>query len=248
LIDQTLIIIIGCCAIFVAGFVSGLTGSGYALISVPVLILMISPKIVVPVILILSVFLNIYVLIEARRWIDIKRIYPLMIAGVAGMPFGTHLLKVLNVEVLKVFIGLVIVLFALAFFRGFRKEIKNEKIAFAPVGFASGLLNGATAMSGPPVILFFTNQGVPRQVFRANAVAYFLVLNLITLPYLALNGLITKVVINYSLYFLPFMTISAFIGIRLSHRIKEDNFRKIVLLLVTFAGIASVLSGLGIIN
>jgi len=232
----------------VAGFISGLTGSGFALISVPILILMTSPKVVVPVILILSVFLNVYVLIEARRWIDLKRIYPLMIAGAVGMPFGTHLLKVLDAEVLKVFIGIMIVIFALAFLRGFRHEIRNEKIAFAPVGFASGLLNGATAMSGPPVILFFTNQGVAKQVFRANVVAYFLVLNLVTLPYLAVHGLITTSVINYSLYLLPAMTIGAFIGIRFSRKVREDNFRKIVLLLVTFAGIASVLSGLGIIG
>jgi len=246
LIDPTLIIIIGCCVIFLAGFTSGLTGSGFALISVPLLILMISPKVVVPVILILSVIINIYILIEAWRWIDLKRIWPLMIAGAVGMPFGTHLLKVLDVEVLKVFIGVLIVLFALAFLKGYRKEIKNEKVAFAPVGLASGILNGATAMCGPPVILFFTNQGVPKQVFRANTVFYFFALNLVTLPYFAINGLITSDMIRYALYFLPALMVGAFLGIKMSHRVREDIFRRIILLLVTFAGILSIFTGLGI--
>ncbi len=247
MLDSLTVNIIGSSAIFLAALTSGLTGTGYALISVPILIVFLPPKLVVPVIMILSALINLYILIEARRWVDLKRIRLMTIAGIAGVPFGTYILKVVDVNLLKVFIGVVIVCFALAFMKGFKWRIKNEKLACVPVGFLSGFLNGSTSMCGPPVILFFTNQGIKKNVFRANIVAYFIILNMVTIPYFALNGLITSSVISYSLLFLPSMIIGATIGIKLSHRVREDIFRRIVLIIVTLAGLFSIASGTGLL-
>ena len=246
--DTLTVNIIGCSVIFLAALTSGLTGTGYALISVPILIVFLPPKLVVPVIMILSALINLYILVDARRWIDLRRIWLLTIAGIAGMPLGTYMLKVINVNLLKVFIGGVIVCFALAFLKGVNMKIKNEKLACVPIGFLSGFLNGSTSMCGPPVILFFTNQGVKKSAFRANIVAYFILLNLVTIPYFALNGLITSSVIRYSLLFLPAMIIGATIGIKLSHRVREDIFRRIVLIIVTVAGLFSIASGIGLLK
>ena len=162
----SLTIIVGLAALLLAGLVQGLTGFGLALVSVSILINFLSPKLVVPTVVILSIFTNIIILFEARKWVDLRRIWPLMMAGIVGMPLGTYLLVVLDASILKVFIGAVIALFAIAFLMGFKKQIRNEKLAFAPVGFISGLLQGSTSLSGPPIILFFVNQGVEKQVFR----------------------------------------------------------------------------------
>jgi len=145
------------------------------------------------------------------------------------------------------FIGSVIILFSVAFLMGFKKKIKNEKLAFAPVGFISGLLSGSTTMGGPPVILFFANQDVEKQVFRANLVAYFMSLSLIAFPSYFLSGLITMEVIKYTILFLPAMILGAIIGIKLVHKIEEKLFRKIALIIVIIAGVLSVVSGLGIL-
>ena len=98
----------------------------------------ISTKSVVTVIVMRTILINIVILIEARQWVDLKRIWPLIIAGLAGIPIGTYLLVVLNVSVLKIFIGSVIIPFVIAFWMGFNKPVKNEKLAFAPIGFISG--------------------------------------------------------------------------------------------------------------
>lgn len=244
----SLTIIVGLAALLLAGLIQGLTGFGLALVSVSILINFLSPKLVVPTVVILSIFTNIIILFEARKWVDLRRIWPLMMAGIVGMPLGTYLLVVLDASILKVFIGAVIALFAIAFLMGFKKQIRNEKLAFAPVGFISGLLQGSTSLSGPPVILFFVNQGVEKQVFRANLVAYFTVLSLATIPVFVLGGIITKEVINHVLWFLPAMIIGVIAGIKLAHKVDEKLFRNLALIIVTIAGLLSIASGLGILG
>ena len=244
--DSLIIIIAGLLVIFLAGITQGLTGFGFALVSVPIMVILLSPKMVVPIVLMHAILINLIILIEARKWVDLKRIWPLMISGIVGIPIGTYLLIVLDVSVLKVFIGAVIIPFAIASFLGFKKQIKNEKLAFAPVGFISGLLSASTTLSGPPVILFFVNQGVEKQIFRANLVAYFTVLSSATVFAFVLGDIITKEVINYAIWFLPATIFGAITGIKLTHKVDEKLFRNIALIIVTIAGLLSIASGLGI--
>jgi len=245
--DSLTIIIAGLLAIFLAGTIQGLTGFGFALVSIPILIIFLSPKIAVPIVVMLSILTNVIILFEARKWVDLKRIWPLMIAGIAGIPIGTYLLIVLDVSILKVFIGSIIIPFAIALLIGFKKQIKNEKVAFAPVGLVSGLLSASVSVSGPPVILFFINQGVKKQTFRANLAAYFTVLASATTLAFVLSGVITKEVTNYVIWFLPAVILGGITGIKLAPKVTEKLFRNIALILVTIAGLLSIASGLGIL-
>jgi len=239
--------IIGLFVIFLASATQGLMGFGFALVSASIMIIFLPPKIVVPIIIICSTLNNMIILFEVRKWVDLKRILPLIIAGIIGVPIGTYLLIVLNDNILRIFIGSIIILFAVAFLIGFKRKIKNEKLVFAPVGFISGLLGGSTSMGGPPVILFFTNQGVKKRVFRANLVAYFMVLSLVTISSFILGGLITPEVIKYVILFLPTTIFGVTIGIKLAHKVEEKLFQDIALILVIVAGLLSIVSGLGIL-
>lgn len=246
MIDITNIIVIELFIIFLAGIVHGLTGFGFALVSVPILMLFLSPQIIVPVISLHNTLINLFLLYEVKKWIDLRRIWPLMIAGIVGMPVGTFLLMVMDVNVAKLYIGLVIAIFAAALLMGFKKEIKNERVAFAPVGLVSGILGGSTSMSGPPVILFFTNQGVKMETFRANLIAYFTVLDLTTTIVFLFRGITNSTVINYAIILIPAMIFGAITGVKLKHKVNEKLFRKITLIIVIFAGILSIFSGLRI--
>jgi len=242
----TSIIIIGTIVAFLGGITQGLTGFGFGLVSIPILILLLPPIVVVPVITIISIVMTIVILYEARRHIQIKRIIPLIIAGICGLPFGVYILKTLNPDILKIIIGFIIIAFSLAQLVGYRRKVHHEKLAFLPIGFISGLLNTSTALSGPPVILFFTNQDIKKEVFRANIVAYFTIVNVFSIVVLILNDLVSHTVIKYSLIFFPPMIAGAVIGIKLSRKVNETLFRKIALIIVSIAGLVSIISGLKI--
>ncbi|MCK4637393.1 MAG: sulfite exporter TauE/SafE family protein [Methanomicrobia archaeon] len=247
MIDPLIIAIIGFFVIFLGSLTQGLIGFGVILFSAPIMILFLPAKIVVPMIMIYSALINATILFEARKWVDLKRIWLLIIAGMIGVPIGTYLLIVLDDNILRMFIGSIIILFAAALLTGFKKKIKNEKLAFPPIGFIGGLLGGSTSMSGPPVILFFTNQGLKKQVFRANLVAYFMAMSLVAISSFIVGGLIITEVIRYTILFLPAMIFGVVIGIKLVHRVEEKLFQNIVLIVVIVAGVLSVISGLGIL-
>ena len=238
-------LLIGLVILFVASATQGLVGFGFGLVSVPILIIFLSPKIVVPIILLHGMLMELIILYEAWKWVEIRRILPLIVAGIIGMPFGTYLLKVLDVQTLNIIIGSVIVIFATALLAGLRVKIRSEKGTLIPVGLISGLLNGSTSLAGPPVILFFTNQGVKKEVFRANIIAYFVVLNIFTIPVYIYKDLITTEVIRYALFFLPALILGTFTGIRLTKKINERVFRNIALTVVILAGLVLLGKGLG---
>ena len=245
MLDLTLVS--GLVIVFVAGITKGLTGFGFSLLAAPALIVLLGPRTAVPIIVLLNSFTNIVLFAGSRHSADIRRISPLIIAGIATVPVGMFLLLVLNVAVLKFTVGIAIVIFAAAFLAGFRRPVKNEKRGFLLAGLISGTLNGVISTGGPPVILFLTNQGLSKTVFRANLITYFLFLNLATIPIFLAGGLMSQAIGGYTVVFIPSMLVGAFAGSKLLRRVPEHIFRAITLAVVMCAGCAALLSGLGVL-
>jgi uncharacterized membrane protein YfcA len=234
----------GLAVIALASLTQGLTGFGFALVSTPLLLLFLPPRAVVPLVLIESVATNAAVLWSARKAVDLRLVWPLLLAGALGVPLGTHILLYLDAGALKSLIGAVIVVAGLAFLLGFHRPIRHQRLACAPIGFASGLLNGSTGMSGPPVVLFLANQEVAKETFRASLVAYFAALNLITIPGYVAGGLLTWEVLAQAALMLPGLALGVYAALRLAPRVDEVTFRRAVLLVVIAAGVLSLPGGL----
>ena len=230
--------------VLVASTVKGLTGFGFALISLPMLSIFISPKVAVPLITVCSVFLDGYTLYEARKSVQYRRIVTLVASGIIGMILGTYFLVSLDSQTLRLAIGVVTVLFAAASMIGLRWEISNTNYASIPVGLISGVLGGSMSISGPPIVLFFNNQRVEKTVFRANLIAYFFSLYAATVPAYVLGNLITIDLLTSSAVMVPIIFLGASLGIRLSIRVDENVFRRITMFLVLASGIMAIFSAL----
>ena len=242
--ENSFILITGYIIITLASTVQGMTGFGFGLMTVPFLSLLIYPKTVIPVVLIYTVIISAAVLYHARRHVEVKRIYPLLLAAVIGLYPGTLLLKLLPADILRIYIGITITFFALLMLFGFRARIKNERRAYLPVGLTSGVLSGSLSIGGPPVILFFTNQATAKDTFRANLSFYFFVLNILTIPIYVINDIINLEVLKSALIFSPALILGSLAGILFSSKVNEDHFRRIALVLVALGGVSSLLTGL----
>lgn len=237
-------IVIGIIIIFLAGVIQGITSFGFSLMAVPLLGFFLPLKTVVPMLIIYSLLLNSIILYHIREHVNLKKIYILVLAGIIGTPFGIYLLKILDENILKVIVGVIVTLAAIINIYGYKIKVKNERLSYIPVGLASGLLNGSVSLSGPPIILFLTNQEVEKQAFRANLTSYFWILNIITIPTYFISGLITNDVMKYTLYLFPGLIIGVLLGIRVGNRVNETFFNKLTLSLIIFTGILSVISAI----
>jgi uncharacterized membrane protein YfcA len=239
--------IYGIIAVFAAGVIKGLTGFGFSLVCVPVLVVLLGPRTGVPVIILLNATANIAMFPIVRRAVHLRRIVPLIAAGIAAVPLGMLLLLRLDPQTVELVAGFAAILFAFAFLAGFQRPVSNEKWGFAVAGLISGTSNGLISTGGPPAVLFLTNQGVPKQTFRASLVTYFLFLNLASIPMFLAGGLLSVRVARLALMLVPAMFLGAFAGSKLLHRMPERTFRLTALVVVMLAGLLSVLSSLELV-
>ncbi len=230
--------------LFTGAFLQGLTGFGYSLFSLPLLAYLMPVSAAVPMLCITSIFLNLIVFLRARKHLDFKRILPLLVSGAAALPAGVWLLKTADESALKISVGVIVILSSLIYLSGFRINVRREKLAMIPAGFLSGLLNGATTFSGPPVILFLANQRVAKHQFRASLAAYFLLLNVIAVPAFIAGGLLTGETALDTLYLFPAVVSGVLFGVRMADRVSEERFRFAALIALGILGVFSVVSGL----
>lgn len=241
---EILTIIIVFVVILCAGLIQGATSFGFSLFALPILAVFLPLKVIVPMLVIYSIIMNSIILYKIRKHVKIKRILMLIVAAVIATPIGANMLISMDERILQLIVGAIVAISALSFYFGYKIKINNEKIAYIPVGFLSGLLNGSVSLSGPPVILFLTNQGVEKQVFRATLTAYFWILNIMTVVTFIYKGLVSTETLKFTLYLLPALVIGVLIGIKLGNKVKEETFKKLTTVLLVCMGILSIISAL----
>jgi len=109
------------------------------------------------------------------------------------------------------------------------------------VGLLSGVLNGSTSFSGPPVILFLVNQETSRETFRGSLSIYFLCLNLVAVPALIVGGLYSMEAARMTLMGAPLVLAGGLLGTWLSRRVGDREFRKASLGFLALLGFVSLL-------
>lgn len=230
-------------AVFVSGTMQGATGFGFVILAAPIMTAYLAPTLVVPVMVSQSLVLGFVMVVHSYRWVRLRRIWPMMLSGVAVTPVGTLLLVRLDEGVLKLLMGIVVSVTAVAMLLGWQRPAASERAASLPVGALSGLLMGSTGLAGPPVILFFANQGVDQREFRANIVLYLQTVGLLALPSFLVGGVLTADALTLAAQLLPASLAGVFVGIWLSHRVSVALFRRLALFVVVIAGVGAAVSG-----
>jgi len=237
-------IVFGMIIILFSGFVQGLTGFGMSMAAIPFLIRIMPLREIVPIIVVLALFTNVYFLTRFRKEIRFKNLWLLVLAGVLFLPVGTYSLKYLNPDYLKLCFGILVTGFTLLLILKKTFPIKHEKAGYAVTGSLSGFLNGSLSLSGPPVVLFLSMQGVNKGTFRANTTLYFMILNIITIAVFLSTELLNRVVFEKILYLLPALAIGVLAGMQVFKKLKDEAFRKIVLILLLLSGVWTTISTL----
>lgn len=233
--------IYGIIIVFFAGFIQGMTAFGFILVALPLLSLFMSIKTVVPILVIVGIFLGLQLVWSERRYISIKRIILLIIFGIIGTIAGTYMLIIIDSTILKLTAGILIIITTIILAAGLRIKITNGKLAHAIIGLISGVLQGSISLAGPPVILFYANQHDDKKEIRPDLSIYFLIIGFFTMLFQLFGGITTGNSLKYALIFIPSGIIGNYFGIKISVKITNIAFKKIVLLLVGISGLSCIL-------
>jgi uncharacterized membrane protein YfcA len=228
----------------IGAFARGYSGFGFSAILVSSWALVTDPARAVVVALCLEVSASIMQAVSVWRDVPWKRVGLLMAGAVIGTPLGVLVLASMPPEPLKLAIGVFVLISAVLLYRGLVFKTRASQASTAFVGVASGLANGSVGMGGLPVALFLTADADTPQRIRAAVIAYFFLLDLTGLFFLAQRQLVKGETLSLVLLSLPIVALGVWLGSRRFLGTTPEAFRRstlILLMLIAALGIGRAL-------
>ncbi len=231
----------GVVAVAVAGVLlgavlRGFTGFGLPLAAVPAMTLVLAPSVAIPAMLLLQILATLLALKRIYRAIHWPALSWLAVGALAGIPVGTALLAWLPPDEMRLFIGLAMLLAVAVLWRGFRFAHMPGRRARLGVGALAGIMSGAAAMPGPPVVVFFLASPASAAVSRASLQVFFMVTGLISLALAGASGLVTTTTFVLALLLTPALALGTWAGEWLFRRSEGHNYRPAALAVLLAIG------------
>jgi uncharacterized membrane protein YfcA len=219
-----------------AALVRSTFGFGDALIGMPLVALFIPLRSATPLMGIVGPTLATLLLIREWRHLQIRSALQLILATLAGIPFGLFFLKRVDERAVNLVLAVIIILFALYnLFRPGLLRLRTEHSSWA-FGFLAGVLGAAYNTNGPPVILYGVLRGWEPETFRATLQGYFLPTGTAILIGQGIAGLWSAPVLKAYLWSLPLIVLAVLAGTALARRIHPSRFNRAVHILMLAAG------------
>jgi uncharacterized membrane protein YfcA len=217
----------------------GFTGFGLALAAVPALTLILPPREVVPCVLLLQVVAGLQLVPSTRHAVDWRSLVPILAGAVVATPIGTAVLAEVPSDPMRLVIGAVLLLAVALLARKPAVHVRPGIAVRLGLGVVSGLLNGGTAMAGPPVIAYFL-ASASVEVGRASLLMYFFLLSVAGTGAAVLAGLIGLRTVVLAALLLPAIVIGNAIGHRLFGRASAEAYRRVALALLAAMALLAI--------
>ena len=212
-----------------AAIVNGALGYGFSSITVPLALLFLTNRVLNPALVPIEVALNAYVLWVNRQALPTvwRRVMPIVVGLLPGVLLGTALVSQVNPGWLKFATFLVLLPLILFQAAGYRRPIKSERAVGLVFGGGVGVLYSVTTISGPPLAVMLSNQGLTKKDFRAALGFIRLAESTFTGVAYAYAGLYSVESMALIPYILPSIAIGVPIGAAVIQRVRPETFRRV---------------------
>lgn len=227
-------------AYIVAGVIKGVTGIGFSTSCLPIMALRLDLKLAIPLVIVPSIVSNVVIMLQAGHFMDVvRRFWVLYAATIPGLLIGLSILVSINVDLAKVFLGLVLILYALLALA--KKPVKFseslERGLKIPVGFSTGFINGLTGSQVMPVLPYLLSLGLDKNTFiQAINISFTLSSVIMLFGMSQLGYLSAHTLLIAAGGAIPLMTI-VFVGGKLRNRISQRLYQKLVLIFLLILGL-----------
>lgn len=229
-----------------AGFVNGLSGTGYALVALGFWLQAMSPLTAAPLTALCGVAGHIQSLPTIWKGVRWPRLWPMLLAGVVGVPIGTLLLDHVRPNPLKIGVGVLLIFYSawMAFVRRPPVVAGGGRLADAAVGFTGGVMGGLASLSGPAPAIWAQLRGFGKAEQRGVNQPYNMSVLFLALVSAAIAGFLDRTFFVWAAICVPTTLIGARIGLALYGRVDDTQFRRIILVLLSLSGATLIVSSL----
>jgi hypothetical protein len=202
---------------------------------------------------VIEVALNAYVLWVNRAALPTvwRRVFPIVVGLLPGIVAGTALLSRVNPDWLKfaTFVALLPLILLQA--AGYRRPIRSERSVGLVFGSGVGVLYSVTTISGPPLAVMLSNQGLTKRDFRAALGFVRLAESSLTAIAYGYFGLYTATSMALIPWILPSIMIGVPIGAQIIQRVRPETFRRLCMSFdawVVAFGLSRLLGEIGLLQ
>lgn len=229
-----------------AGFVNGLSGTGYALMALGFWLQAMPPVTAGPLVALCAVAGHLQALRSIWRGVRWPRLWPFLVAGLAGVPVGTALLEHVRVQPLKLGVGLLLIVYSawMGFVRRPPVIRGGGRIADAAIGLAGGVLGGMASLSGPAPTIWVQLRGWAKDEQRGVNQPFNMAILASALLVAGAAGLLDASFWTWAAITVPVSLVGARLGLMLYGRVDDAVFRRLVLVLLAVSGSSLVLSAI----
>jgi len=219
-------------ALFLGGVLKGATGVGVPLVAVPVIAAFYDVRIAVVIMVTPNFLTNIWQ-VWNHRTTRLPQQFGLRfaLAGAVGAFLGTVMLATFSVWVLQLIMaGIIVVYVTLRLARpAMQLAFERALQVVLPVGFASGVLQGAAGISAPISVSFLNAMRLDRPVFIHTITGIFVSMSLIQIPSLFAYGMMTPALLGLGALAVVPLLLGMPIGGWIARRISAKTFDRIML-------------------
>ncbi|MFM9939413.1 MAG: sulfite exporter TauE/SafE family protein [Hyphomicrobiaceae bacterium] len=228
-------------AVLLAGFLRGFVGFGAALISVPVLSLILGPHAAIAVSNVMGLPAVVQLLPEAIRRAERPVVLPICLAIFLATPIGTWLLVIADPGVMKIAISGVVLVMVAILASGWRLKGEVGMAKLLTAGLVGGLVQGAAGVGGPPVVAVALSRPGPAVQQRANVLALMTAISLSSIVPLLYYGLFTRQTVIIGLILVPLYSGATALGSRYFALGGQAHYRRAALATLAVIAVATLI-------
>lgn len=231
-------------AVVAGGFLRGFTGFGSALAIIPALAIVFDPRAAVAMhaVMEIPVILNL-----ARDAIGKSRratVGPMLLALMITTPIGAIALKTVDADTMRLVIAALVLSMVLLLAGRDRLAAFVGRRASLAAGAVGGLIQGASGVGGPPVVLALLARGDDPETARGNVVAVMSSMIAVSIVTFALYGLIDREVLVVGLLAAPLCLAATIAGRAVFRRTGGRDHRVLALATISLSALLVGVSAL----
>ena len=221
-------------AVIIMGLSKGGLAGSLAMISVPLMSLVVPPIQAAGILLPILIAMDVFAVCAYRRTWDARNLVILLPTALIGIVIGWYTADHVTEAHIRLIIGVMTFLFTLDYWFGWRAT--DEPGPSVSRGSFWGTIAGFTSFvshaGGPPVQLYLLPQRMDRKIFIGTQVLFFFAVNWIkVIPY-ALLGQLSPTNLETSLVLAPLAPLSILAAVKLVDVLNNDTFYRITYLIL----------------
>lgn len=230
-------------AVFAASAIQTVSGFGFALLCVSVMSLAVDTKTAVVISTLAGTAMITIQAWRERRHADRSLVRTLTIASYVGMPFGLLVFRRADERTLRIILGVAVLVAVVWLAKGVAAKRAGGATEWT-AGVLSGALTTSLSTSGPPLVFALQARRLEPDRFRGTISMVFALQNIGAIALFVGTGEVTGKGLTGAAIALPAIVVGQLAGTPFKDRLQGEAFRRLVLVLLTLAGISAIAASL----